>query len=238
MHASAHKVLITGGAKGIGLALARRFHATGNEVSIVGRDRDALDRASTELPGASAIRADITTPEGRNTVASGADGISVLVNNAGVQFNREFSELSPEEIDLEVRTNLLAPMHLVHRFLPGLLEQPEAAIVNVTSILAIVPKESAPVYCATKAALRSFSRSLRWQLEKTSVRVIEVVPPVVDTAMTTGRGGDKMSPDAVANEVWNGYLADKTEILVGKARAAAFVARLLPSLAERVIRRS
>jgi DHA1 family tetracycline resistance protein-like MFS transporter/uncharacterized oxidoreductase len=75
--------------------------------------------------------------------------------------------LSPEEIDREVNTNLLAPLHLIHRFLPARIKQNGAAIVNATSILAIVPKQSAPVYCATKAALRSFSRALRWQLEET-----------------------------------------------------------------------
>jgi len=171
-------------------------------------------------------------------VAEGAAETSVLVNSAGVQFTRELSGLSTEEIDREVCTNLLAPIHLVHRFLPALLERSEATIINLTSILAIFPKQSAPVYCATKAALRSFSRSLRWQLEGTSVRVFEVIPPVVHTGMTSGRAGGKISPDVVANSVWSGYLADKTEILVGKARMAAFIARLAPMLAERIIRRS
>ena len=114
----------------------------------------------------------------------------------------------------------------------------EASIINVTSILAIVPKESAPVYSATKAALRSFSRTLRWQLEGTSVRVLEVIPPVVDTAMTAGRGSDKVSPETVAEHAWQAYLEDKSEVFVGKARAASVLARIAPSLAESIIRRS
>jgi short-subunit dehydrogenase involved in D-alanine esterification of teichoic acids len=239
MRPSAHRVLITGGAKGIGLALARKFHAAGNDVTIVGRDRAALDAASAILPGANTICADITTSEGRDAVTNGAPHTSVLINNAGIQFNGEFSALSPEQIDAEVGTNLLAPMHLVHRILPSLLNQNEAAVINVTSILGIVPKQSAAVYCATKAALRSFSRSLRWQLEQTPVRVIEVIPPVVDTAMTADRtGGGKVSPEFVADEAWHGYIADKNEIFVGKARAAALLAWLLPSVASRIIRRS
>lgn len=238
MRSSVHRLLITGGAKGIGFALARKFHAAGNDVVMVARDQSALDSASTKLRGTETIQADITTPEGRSAVVDGAKGTSVLVNNAGVQLNREFSELSLEEIDREVNTNLLAPLNLVHQLLPTLLKQSEAAIIDVSSILAIVPKQSAPVYGATKAAVRSFSRSLRWQLEETSVRVIEVVPPVVDTNMTAGRGSGKISPDIVADEVWNGFLADKAEIFVGKARPAAFIARLMPSLVERIIRRS
>ena len=238
MRSSAHKVLITGGAKGIGLALARKFHGAGNDVTIVGRDRGALQSVSKELADVTTIQADITTPQGIDTVADGAAETSILVNNAGVQYTGEFRASTSEAIDLEVQTNLLAPLHLVRRFLPALLGHSEAAIVNVTSILAIVPKQSAPVYCATKAALRSFSRSLRWQLEGSSVRVFEVVPPVVDTDMTAGRGSGKMRPEAVADEVWRSYLANKPEILIGKARPAASIARLLPSLAERIIRQS
>ena len=237
MQSSGHKVLITGGAKGIGLALARKFHSAGNDVTIVGRDRGALDSVAAELPGVETIRADITTPEGVEAVADGAADTSVLVNNAGVQYIGRFSELSVEEIDREVHTNLLAPLHLIRRFLPRLSRRPEAAIVNVTSILAIVPKESSPVYCATKAALRSFSHSLRWQLEDSAIRVFEVVPPAVDTNMTAGRAGRKISPGVVADEVWKGYLADKAEILVGQARAAALFAWLFPALAERIVRR-
>ena len=238
MRSSAHKVLITGGAKGIGLALARKFHGAGNDVTIVGRDRGALQSVSKELADVTTIQADITTPQGIDTVADGAAETSILVNNAGVQYTGEFRASTSEAIDLEVQTNLLAPLHLVRRFLHALLGHSEAAIVNVTSILAIVPKQSAPVYCATKAALRSFSRSLRWQLEGSSVRVFEVVPPVVDTDMTAGRGSGKMRPEAVADEVWRSYLANKPEILIGKARPAASIARLLPSLAERIIRQS
>jgi len=235
---STHNVLITGGGKGIGLALARKFHAAGNAVTIVGRDQTALDSAAASLPGVRMIRADITTADGREAVVAGAADTSVLVNNAGIQVIGEFLENSEETIAREVATNLLAPLYLTHQLLPRLLVQPEAAVLNVTSILAVVPKRSAPVYCATKAALSSFTRSLRWQLEGTAVRVIEVVPPVVDTAMTVGRGGDKIAPDELADQVWRGYLADRQRILVGKARAASLLARLVPSLAERLVSRS
>ena len=238
MKPSGHEVLITGGAKGIGLALAKKFHAAGNAVTIVGRDQAALDAAAATLPGLKTIRADITTPDGRDAIAANAAATSVLVNNAGVQLSGEFASFTEEQIDREVETNLLAPMHLVHIFLPALQQRDEAAVINITSVLALVPKESSPVYCATKAAFRSFTRALRWQLEGTGVRVFEVLPPVVDTAMTAGRGKGKIAPDVVADTVWPAYLADQPEILVGKARAAAMLLRLAPRLAEKIVRRT
>ena len=117
MQSSGHKVLITGGSKGIGHALAKKFHSAGNDVTIVGRSQDALNSAARKLPGIRTIRADITTPDGIDALVNGAADISVLVNNAGVQFTGAFSNLTREEVDREVSTNLLAPVHLVHRFL-------------------------------------------------------------------------------------------------------------------------
>jgi short-subunit dehydrogenase involved in D-alanine esterification of teichoic acids len=125
---------------------------------------------------------------------------------------------------------------LTHEFLPFLKRRTTSAVINVSSVLALVPKQSASVYCATKAAIHSFSRSLRWQLEGTKVKVFEIVPPLVDTAMTTGRGKGKLSPEALSAEFWSGFKADKLEMHIGKAKAAALIARLLPSIAERIIR--
>ncbi|MCP5144765.1 MAG: SDR family NAD(P)-dependent oxidoreductase [Gammaproteobacteria bacterium] len=237
MQASGQRILITGGAKGIGLALTRKFVAAGNTVIIVGRDRAALTTAAAGLPAVEIIEADVATEAGRNDVIQKAGDVSVLVNNAGVQFNGDFARISPASIDSEVGVNLLAPLHLTHALLPRLLEKDEAAVMNVTSILGIVPKQSAAVYCATKAALHSFTKTLRWQLEQSNVRVMEVVPPVVDTAMTAGRGQGKLAPQAVADAVWQGYLADTPTIRVGKAGVAAALARWAPSVAERIIRR-
>jgi uncharacterized oxidoreductase len=231
-----HKVLITGGATGIGLALAQRFHKAGNQVIVVGRGKTALDTASAHLPGVVSRVGDVSDPAHRSRLVEEFADISVLVNNAGIQRNGAFSTMSASEIESELAINLAAPVMLCHAFLPHLVQRPEAAIVNVSSVLAIVPKESAAIYCASKAALHSFSRTLRWQLERTQVRVFEVLPALVDTAMTAGRGKGKISPDAVAAEFWAGFQADRTEIFVGKAKAARFINRLSPALAERIIR--
>ena len=115
-------------AKGIGLALAKKYHAAGNDVTIVGRDRTALDGAASALQGPKTIQADITIEAGRDAVVASAAETTVLVNNAGVQFSGEFSSCSERQIDLEVETNQLAPMHLARRFLPLLLDRGKGKI--------------------------------------------------------------------------------------------------------------
>lgn len=237
MNPTDHRVLITGGASGIGLALAEKFHAAGNQVILVGRSETTLAKAAAALPGAQTCVADVAIPEHRQRLLEQFGDITVLVNNAGVQFNAPISESSPAEIEHELNTNFLAPVLFAQAFLPQLIQQPSAAIVNVTSGLALVPKESAAIYCASKAALHSFSKTLRWQLEASSVRVFEVLPPLVDTAMTAGRGQGKISPAQLADEFWQGFISDRNEILIGKAKLLAWVNRLAPSMAERIMRR-
>jgi len=237
MHTSGHRVLITGGAKGIGLALAKQFHAAGNEVMLVGRDRAALQTAAEAMPGTRTRVADIAIARDRATLAEEFSDATVLVNNAGIQRNGDFALMSAADIENELQVNLVAPMLLTHAFLPHLQRQAASAIVNVSSVLALVPKQSASAYCASKAALHSFTRSLRWQLEGTPVRVFEIMPPLVDTAMAANRGTGKMSPDALASAFWNGFRSDQYEVRAGKAKAASIIARLLPSLAERIMRR-
>lgn len=207
MNPSGHKVLITGGASGIGLALAKRFHAAGNALVLAGRRADALAEAARALPGAQTQVADITQPADRARLLQAHGDISILVNNAGIQINRPLLEQDQADIRHELETNLAAPVLLTHAFLPALLCQPQAAIVNVSSGLALVPKEAASIYCASKAALHSFSQTLRWQLEGTPVQVFELLPPLVDTAITQGRGKGKISADALAAEFWRTFAA-------------------------------
>lgn len=238
MRTTGQKVLITGGGSGIGLALAQQFHKAGNQVIVIGRGKAPLDAATAKLPGVVSRVADVSDPVHRSRLVEEFPDVSVLVNNAGIQRNGAFSAMSVSEIESELAINLVAPVMLCHAFLPHLVQRPEAAIVNVSSVLAIVPKESAAIYCASKAALHSFSRTLRWHLEGTTVRVFEVLPPLVDTAMAAGRGKGKISPDAVAAAFWAGFQADRTEMFIGKAKAARFINRLSPALAERIIRPS
>jgi uncharacterized oxidoreductase len=121
--------------------------------------------------------------------------------------------------------------------LDDLIAEGGAAVVNITSVLALAPKRSAPVYSATKAALRAFTLGLRYQLAAhRQVRIVEVLPPVVDTAMTAGRGSDKMDPADVAERIVDGLERDEEEIWVGKARLVRLLARVAPTLVARILR--
>jgi short-subunit dehydrogenase involved in D-alanine esterification of teichoic acids len=139
-------------------------------------------------------------------------------------------------MEIELDINLVSPLYLTKLFLPQLLSQPTAAIVNVSSGLGIVPKQSAPVYCASKAALHSFTKSLRWQLEGSSVKVFEIIPPIVDTAMTRGRGRGKISPEALVEEFWTDFARNRYEIRIGKTKLLFVLQRLMPAIAERIMR--
>ena len=146
----------------------------------------------------------------------------MLVNNAGIQRAVDFTKgtddlLSGED---EVETNLSAPIHLCALFIPYLIKQPEAVIVNVSSGLGFVPLAMMPIYCATKAALHSFSLSLRHQLRKSSVKVVELIPPTVDTELDHGRRGGSyrgIPASEVAEAALAGLARDEFEIAVGQA---------------------
>ncbi|HEX8274020.1 MAG TPA: SDR family NAD(P)-dependent oxidoreductase [Longimicrobiaceae bacterium] len=186
MELSQRTVLVTGGASGIGLAIAERFLRAGSEVVVCGRREDRLREARDRHPALRTRVADVASETDRAELFDWATrefpALDVLVNNAGIQRRFRLAEPEPwSETRQEIAINLEAPVHLTQLFLPQLLRQPRAAIVNVTSGLAFVPMAIAPVYCATKAALHSFTLSLRHQLAGTPVEVIEVIPPAVNT---------------------------------------------------------
>lgn len=186
MHLNDNVVLITGGGSGIGLGLARRFLEAGSEVVICGRREETLREAQAAHPGLKVRRADVATEAGRSALAEWAireyPRLNVLVNNAGIQRYPRLPQGEPwGPVDEEIAINFAAPVHLSMLFLPHLLRQPEPAILNVTSGLSFVPLAHAPIYCATKAAMHSFTLSLRHQLAGTPLRVVEIIPPAVDT---------------------------------------------------------
>jgi uncharacterized oxidoreductase len=187
MNFSSSTMLVTGGGSGIGLALARRFHAAGATVAICGRREDRLREASAELPGLVTRVCDVSRPGERRALAQWAVGelpsLNVLVNNAGVQRYPQLSEGEGDwdAIEEEIAINLAAPVHLAVLLVSHLQRQNDPAIVNVTSGLAFTPLARAPIYSATKAALHSFTLSLRHQLAATPIRVVEMAPPAVNT---------------------------------------------------------
>jgi uncharacterized oxidoreductase len=236
MNPLGHTVLITGGATGIGFAIAKRFHAAGNRVIVVGRREDKLAAAAAALPGISTCAADVSSTADRERLIATYSDVSILVNNAGIQNIAPILESTPRDIEHELDVNFLTPVLLCRAFLPLLLQRESAAIINVSSGLALVPKQAASIYCASKAALHSFSKTLRWQLEGTAVKVFEVLPSVVDTAMTAGRGRVKISPDRLAEEFWRGFQRDRFEMRIGLVRLFAMLHRIAPSVVEKLVR--
>ena len=230
MDLKSRTVLITGGASGIGLALARRLLAAGSEVIVCGRRADALAEARAAHPGLHTRRADVADPEGRAQLAAWVMAahptLDVLINNAGIQRRVPASQAEPwEDAARELRINLDAPIHLTKLLAAHLRARPRAAVVNVTSGLAFAPLALAPVYSATKAALHSFTQSLRHDFAGSSVEVIELIPPAVVTDLggaglhTWGVPLDEFADAAIA-----GLAAGAPEIAYGfstQARSAS-----------------
>ena len=186
MEFAANTVLITGGASGIGFALAERFILAGSSVIICGRREHKLIEVQSKYPQLHIRVCDVANPPERralfNWVTESFPELNMLVNNAGIQQQIELQQKpSWETLREEVAINLEAPIHLSTLFIPHLLKQERPAIINITSGLSFVPKANVPVYCATKSALHSFTLSLRHQLSGTPIDVIEIIPPAVDT---------------------------------------------------------
>lgn len=207
MKLSGNTILVTGGGSGIGEALARRFHDLGNKVIVAGRRQEALERATAGRPNMAAMTLDVDSAKGvedfaRRVVAEHPD-LNVLINNAGIM-RYEPLERQRDLVDAEatVVTNLLGPIRLTNALIDHLSTQPDPAIVNVTSGLAFVPLVATPTYSATKAALHSYTVSLREAL-RGKVEVIELAPPAVQTNLTPGQreAPGYMPLDAFADEV-------------------------------------
>jgi uncharacterized oxidoreductase len=223
-------ILITGGATGIGFSLAETFAKAGNEIIICGRRKNKLEEAKEKLPQIHTKVCDLSKDIERRSlydwVSSNFKDMNILVNNAGVQRMIDFKKGTSELFngDDEIEINLKAYIHLAAYFIPMFMKRKEAAIINVSSGLGFVPLAIMPVYCATKAAIHSFSLSLRHQLRDTSVKVFEVIPPIVDTELDKGardqRGQEDrgIPPAEVAKAVIDGVEKDEYEIAIGMAQ--------------------
>jgi len=188
MQLSSNTVLVTGGASGIGLALAERFAEAGSRVIICGRRAEKLAEAKARHPHMQTLVCDLARASERSrlfaSVVREHPDLNVVVNNAGIQRYPKLSEFTdadwPSTAE-EIAINFEAPVHLSALFIPHLMNQARPVILNVTSGLAFAPIARAPIYCATKAAMHSFTLTLRHQLKDTPIRVVELIPPAVDT---------------------------------------------------------
>ena len=189
MNATGNTILITGGGSGIGRGLAEAFHKQGNQVIIAGRRESMLNETVAANPGMKSLTLNIEDPAAIKSfaakVAADFPSLNVLINNAGIM---KPENLAADPIDLStaesiITTNLLGPLRLTAALLPTLKKQPRATIVTVTSGLAFLPLAATPTYCATKAAIHSWTQSLRYQLRDTNIEVLELAPPYVQTEL-------------------------------------------------------
>lgn len=232
-------VLITGGTSGIGLALARQLLERGNTVIVTGRDQARLDATGRALPAAHLFNSDAGNPEAikalGDAVLARFPALDTLVNNAGIMRNLKLAEPSgAEDVTREITTNLCGPVRMVQQFLPHLLERPDALIVNVSSGLAFLPFPAAPIYCATKAAMHSYTQSLRIQLAGTGVTVVELAPPGTETPLFRREFAAEMKrekampPEDLARRAVAAIEAGKLEIRPGVANVLRTMSRIAP----------
>lgn len=231
MEIANNTILITGGASGIGLAFAIRFLEAGNQVIICGRRQSKLEEVLRKYPGIHTRVCDVASEEDRTSLVKWVletfPQINVLINNAGIQ--RRVDMLQSEEWKAtreEIVVNLEAPIHLTRLLIPHLLKQPTPAIVNVTSGLSFFPKADTPVYSATKAGLHSFTLSLRHQLMATPIKVVEVIPPAVDTDLGgVGLHTWGVPLDEFADAIFAGLKDKKLEVAYGLSDKASQASR-------------
>jgi uncharacterized oxidoreductase len=236
MKVSGNTILITGGNGGIGLALAKKFVELGNEVIITGRRQDKLDAAVKETPKLKVIRSDAADAKAVIELAAEMKAkypkLNVLVNNAGIMVYRNLSV--PDELEAltnEIDINLSGPIRLTSALIDT-IKANKGTIINVSSGLAFVPLQAAPVYCATKAAMHSYTISLRQQLTEHGVEVIELMPPVVktDLAPLPSEGNVKVISTDLLVELTMKALAKGTlEIRPGQANGLRFMSRFAPN---------
>ncbi len=242
MKVSDNTILITGGTSGIGFELATRLLALGNTVIVTGRSQSNLDAARKKIPGIHAIQSDVSDPAAiaslYQRVVVEFPSLNVLINNAGIMRKINLHTFGSDLQDLtrEVEINLNGSIRMVMQFLPQLKMQKRAAIVNVSSGLAFVPLASSPVYCAAKAAIHSFTQSLRIQLKNTNITVFELAPPITATPLFRDDfsaddlpGVKPMDVKTLAKHAIDGIKRDRLEIRPGLSNILKIMSRLAPN---------
>jgi len=223
MKTTANTILITGGSAGIGLEMARQFVKSGNKVIITGRDEARLNKAAAELGNVTAIPFDVSSAENVESLVSliktEFPDLNVLINNAGRAAVHNLTDANGtyDIAAAEMNTNYLSVVRLTEKLLPLLKTQKEAAVVNVSSIVAFVPTQHLPTYSASKAALHSYTKSLRLALESTPVKVFELMPPLVNTELSAEIGGENgIAPSVLVDDLVAALGSDRFEIRTGQ----------------------
>ncbi len=234
-------ILITGGTSGIGLEFVKQLTQIGATIIVTGRKADALNETKKRFPKVHTFQSDVSNPKDieklYHEVTQQFPGLNIIINNAGLMRLIDLQDQSPdlENITREVSTNLSGTIQMVHQFLPHLLKQPAAGIVNVSSGIAFMSYSPAPIYSATKAGVRAYTQALRLQLQDTTVKVFEMIPPGVKTNLQND--WDKqpnpammMTVDKMVKVAINGMLKDKKELKPFVIRIIKFASKIIPNV--------
>jgi len=241
MKLTGRTILITGGSAGIGLAFALKFAELGNEVIVTGRRQKVLDEVKAKHPNLNAMQSDVADPAQIAALAARVKAdfpkLDVLMNNAGIMLYKNLRAPARDLAGLmaEVNINVGGVIGTTSAFI-DILTANKGTVINVSSGLAFVPLPAAPIYSATKAAIHSYTQSLRFQLEETGVEVIDLMPPAVKTDMTTelaDGGGTVISTDELVKQSFALLKAGALEIRPGQSKQLAFLRRLAPDFINR-----
>ncbi len=237
-------ILITGGSSGIGLELAKQLVKKKNTVLICSRSVDKLERAKQQIPELHYLQCDITSPEEceklRNWIKADHPYCNMLINNAAIVTRTNFfeDEDAVPHAETVLNTNLLAPIRLSKLLMPILEKNKNPQIINITTGLAYIPRTSYTYYCATKAALHSFTQVIRAQSVGRDLQISEVLMPVVDTPFHEGNPpAIAISPQKAVEEMLRGLEKGRDEIRVGKVKILYFLSRLAPGFAFEMLNR-
>lgn len=242
MKLAGNTVLVTGGTGGFGIEFASKLIALGNTVIITGRNAQKLQDVKRQLPQVHTIQSDVSSADDitqlYETVVRTFPALNILINNAGemrkisLHHQHELTDIT-REIDI----NLNGPIRMIQQFLPHLKTKPDAAIMNVTSGIALMPFPISPVYSASKAGLRSYTQALRVQLKHTNIKVMELVAPGSSTPLNDKfvnedgfNAGMLMAPDKIVDAAIKGLQNDKDEVYPGLAGVMRMLSRIAPKL--------
>lgn len=234
-------ILITGGTAGMGLEFVKQLSEQGAKIIVSGRKQEALNETKKLYPNVHTFQSDVSKPKDieqlYKDVTQQFPELNIIINNAGMMrlIDLQDTSLDLENINQEIATNLSGTIQMVHQFLPHLLKQKSAAIVNVSSGIAFMSYSAAPVYSATKAGVRAYTQALRLQLEDTNVKVFEMIPPGVKTKLQDDwvkKPNDRMmmNADAMIKVAIEGMLKDKKELKPLAIRIIKFATRLMPNV--------
>jgi short-subunit dehydrogenase involved in D-alanine esterification of teichoic acids len=229
---------LTGGTSGIGFEFLQQLYSLGNNMIVTSGNEKNLASIRDQFPNITTIVCDLrdgaSVTHLINKCCMDHKEINVVINSAGIQYNYLWTEEkdAQNKISTEIQVNFTSPMQIIYGLLNLLVVKEHAAIINISSGLALAPKKTAPIYCATKAAIHNATKALRYQLENTTVKVFEIIPPPVDTAMTREQHQTKMNPEQVVTEFLKNFKNDRFESNIGKIKFFRLIQRISPKWAD------